>query len=238
MKQVRKINEKLMVKGKSTDILNQFMRIFTMPLTRFIAKYTYITPNTVTALSITSIILAFFCFGLSGYTNYAYELRIAGAIFVFLRSVFDHVDGKLARVLGMTNLRGKLIDSFGGLIPFPLLILSMFIGLRITDFTLTIAAMIAAISFLIHYVLIYNFKAEISPELETKKIEMVSKKSRWKSIYGSGGIKFVLIGLSIANRLTWFFWIYAVLETLCSLAIMFLQLKAVQKYEKLNKKKK
>lgn len=237
MKQKRKIDEKLMVKGKSTDMLNQFMRVFTMPLTRFIAKYTYITPNQITTLSIISIILAFFCFGLSGYTDYAYELRIAGAIFVFMRSVFDHIDGKLARVLGMTNLRGKLVDSFGGLIPFPLMILSMYIGLRITDFGVTLAAMIAAISFLIHYVLIYYFKAEISPELEKKDISLIEKKSRWRSVYGSGGIKFVLVALAIANHIEYFFWIYASLETLCSLVIIILQLKAVQKYERLNKRK-
>jgi len=115
MKQ-RKYNMGLVVKGKQTDFVNLQIRKITIPLTRLILKYTNISPNQVSYVGLVFTILTLLFFIQGGYWNF-----IFGSIFLFLVSIADHLDGKMARALNKPSLYGAWLDGMMDIVFLPLL---------------------------------------------------------------------------------------------------------------------
>ncbi|HEX2296230.1 MAG TPA: CDP-alcohol phosphatidyltransferase family protein [Actinomycetota bacterium] len=76
-----------------------------VPLVGFLARRRWLTPDQVTALALVS--------GLAVGVAFATGTRgglIAGGILFYLAFLFDCVDGKLARALGVTSPKGEALD--------------------------------------------------------------------------------------------------------------------------------
>jgi phosphatidylglycerophosphate synthase len=79
-----------------------------VPAVRLLARKRWLTPNQVTALGL--------CFGLSVGIAFSFGTRaglIIGAILFYLAFLFDCVDGKLARALGVQSALGDGLDHLG-----------------------------------------------------------------------------------------------------------------------------
>ena len=76
-----------------------------LPITRFLTKHRWLTPDAITALAL----FAGLCVG----PAFALGSRgglVAGGILFYLAFVLDCVDGKLARATGVTSARGEALD--------------------------------------------------------------------------------------------------------------------------------
>lgn len=77
-----------------------------LPISRFLTKHRWLTPDEVTivALLLGISVGFFFC------TGERWGLVVGGLVF-YLAFIIDCVDGKLARALGVTSERGKALDA-------------------------------------------------------------------------------------------------------------------------------
>ncbi|MDQ3953435.1 MAG: CDP-alcohol phosphatidyltransferase family protein, partial [Actinomycetota bacterium] len=76
-----------------------------VPLAGFLARRRWLTPDQVTAIALVS--------GLAVGAAFATGTRgglIAGGILFYVAFLFDCVDGKLARALGVTSAKGEALD--------------------------------------------------------------------------------------------------------------------------------
>lgn len=234
MEQLRKYDRKLMVKGKKTDLINLALRKFTIPMAEFIAKYTNIMPNQITIANIFVMILSLLFLAISGYTSSPYTFRLIGGVLAFVVAVLDHLDGKLARALKTASIKGKWLDEVPEFLYLPFVIICLAIGLRIDNATTLIIAMLAAVSFPIHYLIIYNFKSEMQPIIYEKRVEVVKKDNKLRYVYGGHIMLFILLPVCIAvEKPNFIFWFFAIAENLFWIAIVVLHFNAVNKYEKL-----
>jgi len=229
MKKDRKYDLGLMVKGKKTDFINMQIRRITMPLTRFIAKHTDITPNQISVSNLFLMILAVLALGISGYTNHAYEIRLIGSIIVFLTTILDHVDGKLARVKRITSLFGKWLDDVPALIFVPFTLFSLALGLN-NPRLMPIGAL-AMLCFPMQFLLIYYFKAEFQSKAKGN-IDVVKKDNKLRYVYGTVYLYVLLPLACIFNQPHLILWFFAIFGNLFWIVVMFLQLFALIKQKK------
>ncbi len=218
----RVYNMNKVVGDKKTDFVNMQIRRFTIPLTGIIAKHTHITPNQV---SIISIIISFPClifFTLGGYWN-----MIIGSIFLILITIIDHVDGKLARVLGTHSSLGHWLDSTRDMVFLPLLMVSIAVGTGAY-----FVGMFASIAYAIHFLLCFMFKADFSNKVEKEKIHLVEKESRLRFLYG-GHVAYQLIPVAcVFNVPIWSLWFFAIIGNLFWMALILMQYRIITRYGK------
>ncbi len=83
----------------------QLFRRMSMPIARFLAKYTSVSPNEVTLSIFILVFLNAYFFYLGTY----FYLVIAGLL-LLVRFLFDYVDGSLARIKGIGSNFGYWLD--------------------------------------------------------------------------------------------------------------------------------
>lgn len=88
-------------------------------LTLFFANYTKISPNMITFFSLIFFILAA--------VSFYYHFFIVGAIFITLRTIFDHVDGRLARLQKRVSKFGAHFDMVSSYVGTALCLIVFFI---------------------------------------------------------------------------------------------------------------
>ena len=148
------------------------------PVTRFLAKYTNITPNQVSILSfILCVIGAYFLF-LGGYKNV-----LIGASFAFIGNLFDMVDGCLARATGLRSIYGHWLDAMIDFIVFPLLVFALAVG--IGTYPAMFLGMLAIISYPNHYLIIHFYNAAIVKKHEPMAIPGNRRWEWLRDVYGS-----------------------------------------------------
>lgn len=181
--------------------------------------------NTVTYLS---ILFSLVGFGLMITGQYVYI--ITGAICFNLFSLFDCIDGNIARLQKSDSEYGEWVDALGGYITYSVLFLAAGIAAEKTgsfDFNLIIAGAVAAITNLLMRVEYHKFR-EIKQDLHSKKEENGSRVSLQKVISSNLGITGILMPLiflgSVFEFLDWLVLFYAVVYTLfwCGLTIKYL----------------
>ena len=127
----------------------------------FLSKYicnilikTSITPNQLTLFS--------GIFGLSGaylLTLDNYNYRILSGIFIVLCTIFDGIDGDIARLKGMQSYFGQWLDIFfDKLVEIVLIASFTFSAYKINDniLIIIIGANLAILHLLVQYIMIYN----------------------------------------------------------------------------------
>ena len=161
------------------------------PITRFLAKYTNVTPNQVSIFYFfLSIIAAYFLF-LGGEKNV-----IIGASIAFLANIFDMVDGCLARATGIRSIKGRWLDGMIGFVTIPLLMFSLAVGIR--TFPAMFFGMLAMMSYTLQYLIIHFYNAKI-----INKNEPMAIPGKWewvRNVYGSNLFYLFLLPAAIINK--------------------------------------
>lgn len=229
----RKIDMNLAVKGKNTDIINMQIRKVTIPLTYFLGKHTKIQPWHLVHGNILVMLFALFALAVSGYTTTPYGWRFFGALMVFVTVIIDHLDGKLARVLGKTSLYGKWIDTVPNFIFTPLIFIALALGLPgIVPWGITA---LAALCWPMHFLFVYYWKADFVPLLEKEKIDMVQKESIIRYLYGLSWLHIMLVLTALVNYPQFTIWFFAVFGNLFWFGMLGLQVRAILRYQKRSK---
>jgi len=126
IKRLRKICQKpdeIFKKDKIYNFTSIFYRYISIYITKLFIK-TNITPNQITIVSALIILVAAAFFGM-GSTVFS----IYGIFLLHLYWIFDLCDGEVARYKKMASFNGSFLDLIGHVIIFPLVFISISIGL-------------------------------------------------------------------------------------------------------------
>lgn len=95
------------VKSRSflSDII--FFDFLSVPLTKKLAVFKFITPNGVTIFALVVSLVAIYFYYLGGWNNLA-----IGAILFYFANLFDGIDGKLARLIDLKSDFGAKLDRY------------------------------------------------------------------------------------------------------------------------------
>lgn len=142
---------------------------FSIPLAYLIVRYSRITPNTITGMSL--------FFGLIAATSNFLSLTYYPALFYFIAFILDLTDGKVARARGMSSPFGKTIDILTDRTIFSILSLSyIYLFLRTTGWLETF--LLAAYVILYLYLeLVAYFFALLSFETGRTRASSASSKT-------------------------------------------------------------
>ena len=233
MKQKREVDVELVTKSKGkVDYPSMLVRKVTVPMSIWLAKYTNISPNSITYLGVFIMFISLFLLGYSGYSQNPFLFRLIGASLIFATYILDHLDGKMARMLKITSLKGKWIDEVSGFLYLTFIFIALFIGLRKTDYVLAIITMFAAIASPIHYLIIYSYKFGIEPKMITRGVELIKKESWLKYVYGPIYMYLFIIVFTAMDKPEYIIYFWAVTENLFWIGIAMLQYRAIQKFER------
>ena len=83
--------------------------------------YTNISPNAITVVSIVFVMAAYYMFS----TATTIGGGLIGLLFLFLWSMFDGVDGNVARYKGLKSKSGDILDTLGGYLAIVVVFLGM-----------------------------------------------------------------------------------------------------------------
>lgn len=198
------------------DYVSKIVRaILTKPLAFLFVKYTKITPNQVTVMSIIPGILGIIFLSLGR------ENAIIGAILVFLYGLLDGVDGIMSRATGLHSKMGQWLDGAAGYVLIPFVILSAAIGLR--SYSALLIGSIAALCFPLQFVLIHYFKSEIVESNERIKISSSGKFEFLKYIYGVALFYYLLLFGAFFDKMIYVLWFLAVFGNLFWMGTLVLQ---------------
>jgi len=83
--------------------------------------YTSISPNTITIISLVFVGFSYYFFS----TSSTIQGGLLGLLFLFLWSMFDGVDGNVARYKGLKSKSGDILDTLGGYLAIVVVFLGM-----------------------------------------------------------------------------------------------------------------
>ena len=233
MKQKREADVELVTKSKGkVDYPSMLVRKVTVPMSIWLAKYTNINPNSITYFSVFVMILSLGFLGYSGYSRDPFLYRLIGASLIFVTYILDHLDGKMARMLKITSLKGKWIDEVSGFLYLTFIFIALFIGMRREDYLLAVLTMLAAIAAPIHYLLIYSYKQGIEPKMITRGVELIKKESWLKYVYGPVYMYILIIIFTAMDKPEYILYFWGITENLFWLGIAILQYRAIRKFER------
>ena len=110
----KQIEEKTMSPAKRAEAKNSIWGFYVgRPLTYVLTipfLYTNISPNAITIISIVFVIASYVTFIVAETTG----SRLLGLLFLFLWSMFDGIDGNVARFKNQKSASGDLLDTLGG----------------------------------------------------------------------------------------------------------------------------
>ena len=196
------------------------VRKISKPLAHFLMKYTSVTPNQVTLLSIFPGVCGIFFLARGGYTN-----TLIGAIAAFLYLLLDAADGPIAREKKLSSDLGAWFDGIVGFFLLPLLMLAVAVGLQ--NYLALLVGAIAVLSFPLQFLIIHFFRSEIMGKAERLSGEIPPKFQWTRKIYGA--ILFypvLLLGAIFAKTVLLFF---AVCGTMVWVVTIFLQYRILKK---------
>jgi phosphatidylglycerophosphate synthase len=206
------------------------MNKISIPMVKFLAKHTLVTPNKLTIMSVPIAIIGCLLFLTSGFSSNPYLMRLLGSITIFIFYYLDTLDGKLARVKGQASLLGKLLDGVIMFAFLPLIFFSLAFGLR--DVFYMIVGSLAMICYIVQFLMAYHFNLDIKPTLDTKGITIVSEKNKLQRTYGAA-IFFPLLFLScLFDKPEWLIIFYAIFGNFFWMLMITLQIKTVMRFEK------
>ncbi len=194
-------------KKEDIELADRMLRWVSFPISKFIIRHTPITPNQITLFSFFLSLVGCFFF-LRG-DNIS---LIVGGAFIFLRQIFDQVDGEVARIKGLSSSLGKWLDGITGFLSTELIIFSLAIGIGTP--LAYLAGAFTAIAYPMQYLFVYFYKLEIVKSPEPIAIGNGNKFNFLRHIYGSV-LFFVLVPLFVfMNKPLWALLFFAVVGNL------------------------
>ncbi len=233
MKQKRDVDVDLVTKSKGkVDFPSMWVRKITVPISIGLAKYTYINPSHITYFSVLVMVISLGLLGYSGYSSNPFLFRFIGASLIFVTYLLDHLDGKMARMLKVTSLRGKWVDEVSGFLYLSFIFIALFIGMRVNDYKTAVLTMFAAVAAPLHYLVIYSYKYGIEPKMIIRGVEILKKDSWLKYVYGPIYMYVLIIIFCAINKPEYILYFWAFTENLFWIGIAILQFRAIQKFER------
>ena len=205
-----------------------FFRVCSFPFSYILINYTNITPNVITCIGFIFGLLSIIFFSLGTFENI-----FLGTLFAFLFSLFDNIDGDIARVKGLKSKFGQWLDGVSGAIIVPFIIFSIAYGLR-TRAAMIVGAL-AMVSFPMQYSIIYSFKLFFSKDEDSLMIKRKSFLSglirRFRTVYGAALFFLLLVVFMIFKRPLEFLVFQAIIGNLFWIAILFLEFTKIRKLD-------
>lgn len=110
----KQIEEKTMSPAKRAEAKNSIWGFYVgRPITYVLTipfLYTNISPNAITVISILFVIASYVAFAAAKTTG----IRLLGLFLLFLWSMFDGIDGNVARYKNQKSVSGDILDTLGG----------------------------------------------------------------------------------------------------------------------------
>ncbi|MDP3698713.1 MAG: CDP-alcohol phosphatidyltransferase family protein [Nanoarchaeota archaeon] len=208
-------------KKENLELADRMLRWISFPISKLIIRYTSITPNQITLFSFLLSLAGGFFF-LQG----EYKDLVTGGILIFLRQIFDQVDGEVARIKGLGSTFGKWFDGITGYLSVELIIFSLAIGIG-TPLAYLVGG-VAALAYPLQYLFVYFYKLEVVNSSEPITIGKGNKFNFLRQIYGSA-LFYVLVPLfAFMNKPLWALLFFAVVGNLFwmgTLAVQYLALR-------------
>ena len=204
------------------ELTGRALRIIVKPLVKAL-RYTSITPNHITLVSIIPALASIF-FLLPG----SYQDTVIGAVLAFLYVLLDATDGQLAREKNLSSIKGKWLDGILGYIFVPFMMLAVAIGKQ--DYQTLLVGAVAALSFPIQFTLIYFFNSEFG-----KGRMELPLSPRWQVLRYAYGLALffpLLLASALLNRIEWLLWFFAIAGHLFWLLVIALQFRELQRRER------
>ena len=211
----KRYSAKQALKG-NLELTDRMFRWLSMLISKPLARYTNITPNTVTVFSFIIALIAGYFF-LTG--NYTY--MIIGGILTFFSQIFDQVDGEIARMRGLSSDFGKWLDSVTGYIRTEVVIVCLAIGVG-TKLALALG-MLAAIAYPMQYMFVYYYKCDIVKNFKPMRIGKSSKLDFLRYAYGSSFFYVSLPLCVFINKPLWALGFFAVFGNFFWVSTVFIQ---------------
>ncbi len=189
--------------------------VITKPMAFLVVKYTPITPNQITVLSIIPGVSSLIFLALGG------KYTLVGAILFFVYGLLDGVDGLVARARGLYSKQGQWLDGIIGFVLVPLTFLATAIGLG--DYYSLLVGSIASLCFPIQFVLIHYFKSEIVQCNESLQISASGKFEFLKYIYGVALYYYLLLFGALFDAMIYVLLFFAVFGTMFWMGTIMLQ---------------
>ncbi len=206
-----------------------FFRVCSFPFSYILINSTNITPNVITFIGLVFGLLSILFFSMGTFEN-----LFLGTLFAFLFSLFDNIDGDIARVKGLKSKFGQWFDGIAGAVIVPFIIFSIAYGLHTR--TAMIAGALAMVSFPLHFSIVYSFKLFFSENKDDSL--MISKKGlvgglvrKFRTVYG-GALFFLLLVVFMAFKRPYELLVFqAIVGNLFWIAILFLEFTKVRKLD-------
>ncbi len=189
--------------------------VLTKPIAFLVTKYTSITPNQITVLSILPGTASLIFLALGG------EYTIIGAVLFFVYGVLDGVDGIVARAKERYSKLGQWLDGLAGFVLLPFTFLAVAIGLK--DYLSLFMGSIASLCFPLQFLLIYYFKSEIMESNERLRISASGKFEFLKYIYSVALYYYVLLFGALFHKMFYVLLFYAVFGTMFWIGVIIIQ---------------
>lgn len=218
------------VRKTHDDYVSRVTRwIFIYPLAFFLTRYTKITPNQITILSILPGILSLIFLTLGNqYTN------IIGAFMVLLYAILDGLDGIVSRATGQYSKLGQWLDGVIGYVLTPLMFISTAVG--VGSYQALLVGSIASLCFPIQFTLIHYFKSEIVESKERISISSSKKFDFLKYLYGIAPFYYMLILGAFLNKTLYVLYFWAVFGNLFWMIMLIFQYRILTKGKVLDKR--
>jgi len=190
-------------KKENAELADRMLRWLSFPISKFIIRHTPIVPNQITLFSFSLSLIGCFFFLRGDHIS-----LIVGGLFIFLRQIFDQVDGEVARIKGLSSSLGKWLDGITDYLSPELIIFSLAIGIG-TPLAYLVGAF-TAIAYPMQYLFVYFYKLEIVKSSEPIAIGEGNKFNFLRHIYGSV-LFYVLVPLFLfMNKPLWALLFFAV----------------------------
>lgn len=213
----KQIEEKTMSAAKRAEAKNSIWGFYIgRPITYVLTipfLYTSISPNMITIISIVFVVASYIAFAIAKTTG----IKLLGLLFLFLWSMFDGIDGNVARYKDQKSASGDTLDTLGGYIAIAAVLLGMgsmayhdpMSRVVIShEFVLEIAGISTAVS-LIPRILVHRQKASQGIDNSANAIQDKSNYSLAKivalNICDPAGFQEHLILIAIIFHLEWEF---------------------------------
>ncbi|GEM_PF-3589829 len=213
-------------KKQNDDYVSRVARaVMTKPLAFLVVKYTSITPNQITVLSIFPGVASLVFLALGG------KYTLLGAFLFFLYGVLDGVDGIVARATERYSKQGQWLDGIIGFVLVPLTFLATGIGLG--GYNSLLIGAIASLCFPIQFVLIHYFKSEIVQRTESLQISASGKLEFVKYIYGVALYYYLLLFGALFHKMIYVLLFFAVFGTMFWMGTIVVQYLILRREKKL-----
>ncbi len=213
-----KIPKNLVPRGKQ-ELIGSFYNPFTVPTAIFLSRFSWITPN---RISVFAFLLSLLAAG-----SLLYHRFFFAAGFLMLHHFFDALDGKIARIKGISSGLGEWYDKVTG---YPGYVIFFIVSIFTFNNFWTIVSGSVLLGFYSLSVILSHGFYSIASRSE-KKVKMIKNKKWYMRIFGVTLIPPILIITTFAGVPEFTLYFFAIGYIGYFLAMVFFQYRYLKKHK-------